>query len=53
MSDRTDAQLLQVLSRQTRQDRIIDLVFSEYGPVSFEAETPQPNLDVREDAVSS
>src|SRR5260370_32456920 len=49
MSDRTNAQLLQVLGRQPRQDRIVDLILSECGLVSFEAKTPQPTLDVRED----
>ena len=49
MSDRADAQLLQVLSRQARQDRIVDLILSERGLVSFEAKTPQPIFDVHED----
>src|SRR5215467_4811471 len=49
MSDRTNAQLLQVLRRQPRQDRIVDLILSECGLVSFEAKTPQPTLDVHED----
>src|SRR6516162_2907968 len=49
MSDRTNAQILQVLRRQPRQNRIIDLILSECGLVSFEAKTPQPTLDVHED----
>src|SRR5215471_14686329 len=49
MSDRTNAQLLQVLRRQLRQDRIVDLILSECRLVSFEAKTPQPTLDVHED----
>src|SRR5262244_3659984 len=48
MSDRTNAQLLQVFRRQPRQDRIVDLILSECRLVSFEVKTPQPTLDVYE-----
>jgi hypothetical protein len=47
MSDGT--QLRQVLSRQPRQDRIVDLILSECGLISFEAKTPQTTLDVYEE----
>src|SRR5262249_25609614 len=45
-----DAQVLQVLRRQVRQDSVVDLILSECGLVPFEAKTPQPTLDVHEDA---
>ena len=46
MSDDTDAQVLQVLRRQARKNRLVNLVVSECPFVSFEAKVPQPNQDV-------
>jgi hypothetical protein len=45
--DDTDAQILQVLRRQVRQYRLIDLVFAESGLVPFKAKAPQPTVDVQ------
>jgi hypothetical protein len=38
---RTDAQLLQVLRGQVRQDRVVYLVLAESRLIPFEAELPQ------------
>src|SRR6266496_1009618 len=46
MSDNTDAQILQVVCRQTRQDRLVDLIFAECRLIPFEAKAPQPTPDV-------
>jgi len=43
---RRDAKLLQILSRQVWQDRLVYLVFAEYRLVLPEAEAPQPDHDV-------
>ena len=47
VADDTDAQILQVLRRQVRQDRLIDLVLAESGLVPFEAKAPQLTVDVQ------
>ena len=41
-----DAQLLQVLIRQIRQNRIVDGVLAEYRLILLEAEAPQPSSEV-------
>jgi len=46
MPDNSDTKVLQVLRRQTRQDRVVDLVFAEGRLILFEAKTPQPTSDV-------
>src|SRR5262249_46995247 len=51
MSDNTDAQILQVVCRQTRQDRLVDLIFAECRLIPFEAKAPQPTPDVHHRAL--
>ena len=46
MTDRTNADFLQVLLREAREDPLAYLVLSECRLVSFEAKAPQPNRDV-------
>src|SRR6516225_3557246 len=46
MPNKTDAQILQVVCRQGRQDRLVDLIFAECRLVLFEAETPQPTPEI-------
>src|ERR1700749_5123399 len=46
MSDKSDAKILQVLSRQPRQDRVVDLILPEGRLILFEAKLPQPTSDV-------
>ena len=46
MPECRDAKLLQVLSRQVRQDRFVNLVLAEGPLVSFEAKAPQPGSEV-------
>ena len=53
MPDNSDTKVLQVLRRQTRQDRVVDLVFAERRLILFEAEPPQPTSDVHGGAPSS
>ena len=45
-----DAKLLQVLRRQVRQDRFVNLVLAEDLLVLSEAKAPQPNHNVHNDA---
>src|SRR6516162_1159404 len=52
MSDNTDAQILQVVCRQTRQDRLVDLIFAECRLIPFEAKAPQPTPDVHHRALT-
>ena len=52
MSDNTDAQILQVVCRQTRQDRLVDLIFAECRLIPFEAKAPQPTPDVHHRALA-
>src|SRR5271166_2109585 len=42
LSEITDPQILQVLRRQVRQDRLVDLVLAESYLIPFEAQAPQP-----------
>ena len=46
MSDKSDTKILQVLGRQARQDRVVDLILAECGLILFEAKPPQPTSDV-------
>jgi hypothetical protein len=50
MSYKLDPEVLQVLRRQARQDRLIDLVIAEVRLILFEAEPPQPTSDVHHGA---
>jgi len=52
MSDNTDAQILQVVCRQTRQDRLVDLIFAECRLILFETKAPQPTPDVHHRALA-
>jgi hypothetical protein len=40
MPDNTDAQILQVICRQGRQDCLVDLIFAECRLIPFEAKAP-------------
>src|SRR6476661_2246809 len=53
MPDDGDAQILQVLRRQLRQDLFADRIVAESGLVLFEAEAPQPDHDVHNSAPNS
>jgi hypothetical protein len=44
------AKLLQVLRRQTLQDRFVNLVFAERSLILSKAEAPQPDHDIHDDA---
>src|SRR4029077_16998456 len=46
MSDKSDTKILQVLGRQPRQDRVVDLILAEGRLILFEAKLPQPTSDV-------
>src|SRR6476646_1771532 len=46
MPDNADTKILQVLCRQTRQDRVVDLILAECRLILFEAKPPQPTSDV-------
>ena len=50
MPNNGDAKILQVLRRQSRQDRVVDLVVAECRLVLFEAEPPQPTSDIHSGA---
>ena len=50
MTKRNDAKLLQVLRRQGRQNRLINVVLAECPLVSFEAKVPQPSAEVHDNA---
>ena len=50
---RRDAKLLQVFSRQVRQNRVVDVVLAENSLVLSEAQAPQPDRDVHDEAPSS
>ena len=43
--DKSDSKILQVLRRQTRQDRVVDLVLAEGCLIMFEAKLPQPTSE--------
>ena len=48
--DNADAEVLQVLRRQARQDRLVNLVLAEYSLILFEAKAPQPTTEVHDSA---
>ena len=50
MSNDIDAEVPQVLRCQRRQNRVVYLVLAEYRLVPFEAQAPQPNDDIHDDA---
>jgi hypothetical protein len=50
--ERRDAKLLEVLRRQTGQDRLVYLVLAEYCLVLPEAQAPQPDHDVHDGALN-
>ena len=49
---RRDAKLLQVVSRQVRQDRLVDVVLAEHSLVLSEAKAPQPDYNVHDGGLS-
>jgi hypothetical protein len=52
MPDQNDAQILQVVCRQGRQDCLVYLIFAECRLVPFEAKAPQPTPDVHPRALA-
>jgi hypothetical protein len=50
MPDDADAQILQVVRRQVRQDRLVDVVLAERSLVLSKAKAPQPDHDVHNEA---
>src|SRR5215472_9905024 len=52
MPDNTDAQILQIICRQGRQDCPVDLIFAECRLIPFEAKAPQPTPDVHHRALT-
>ena len=53
MPERRYAKLLQVLRRQARQDRVVNLVLAECGLIPFEAKAPQPTSEVHDSRPNS
>ena len=51
MTNRTDADFLQVLLCQAREDPFVNLVLAERSLVSFEAKAPQPTSEVHDGAL--
>jgi hypothetical protein len=52
MPESPDAQFLQVLRRQCRQDCFVDLVLAECSLIPFEAKAPQPLPEVHDSALT-
>jgi hypothetical protein len=52
MPDQTDAQILQILARQGRQNSIVDRVLAERSLIPFEAEAAQPLSEVHDRALT-
>src|SRR5277367_7162241 len=50
MTDRTNADFLQVLLGQVREDPFVDLVVAESRLVFFEAQAPQPDHHIHQGA---
>src|SRR5580704_1725915 len=50
---RGNAKLLQVLSRQARKNRFVNLILAECSLVLSKAKAPQPNHDVHDEAQAS
>ena len=48
MTDGTNANFLQVLLRQVREDPFVNLILSECRLASFEAKAPQPRSKVHD-----
>ena len=48
MPDDADAQILQVVRRQIRQDRVVYLVLAERSLILSKAKAPQPDHDVHD-----
>jgi len=48
LANNDDAKVFQVLRRQARQDRVVDLVLAECSLVLFEAQVPQPTSEVHD-----
>ena len=53
MPDQSDTKILQVLRRQTRQDRVVNPILAEGRLILFEAKPPQPTSDVHGGAPGS
>jgi hypothetical protein len=52
MTNGTDADFLQVLLGEVREDPLADLVVAECRLVFFEAQAPQPDHDVHDGALN-
>jgi len=50
MPDDRDTKLLQILSRQMGEDRLVYVVLTECPLIPFEAKAPQPLADNRDNA---
>ena len=48
MSERGNAKLFQVLRRQARKNRFVNLVLAERSLILSEAKAPQPNHNVHD-----
>jgi hypothetical protein len=51
--DSRDAKLLQVLSRQARKNRFVNLILAERSLILSKAKAPQPDHDVHDEAQAS
>jgi hypothetical protein len=47
MADQGDAKILEIIGRQTRQDRLVDLVVAEGRRIALESQILQPCRNVR------
>ena len=52
MTQRRNAKLLQVLVRQTRKNRLVDVILAERSLILSEAKAPQPNHNVHDGGLS-
>ena len=52
MTNRTNAQVLQVICRKARQYRFVNLVLAERSLIPCKAKAPQPNDNVRDGGLS-
>jgi hypothetical protein len=46
VTDRTNADFLQILLGEVRKDSLVNLVLTECRLISFEAQAPQPTSDI-------
>ena len=53
MPQRRDAKLFQVLSREVREDRLVNVVLAEQRLILSEAKAPQPDHNVHDGAPNS